>query len=245
MNPLAILLVLCFIHVSCTAPKPTGSTVSEVLYKEAVQLFSEKRYLLATEKLNLIRSKYPYSYYATHAELLNADILYAQKNFEEAAAAYLVFKDFHPKHKRLPYVIYRAADSFYHQLPSTYDRDLTPGFEAIKYYKELMKKYPKSAFIKDVRVKIAECRQMIQNKERYIADFYFKTKSFKAARYRYLSILDNFAQNKEIRDHAIIRIFKSSKALNDKNFCKKYYTKYKRLTSRLKDLEKAYSKCLN
>ena len=241
-----LLLTLPLFYFSCSSPRPKGSTEAEILYQEAKEFISDKRYLLATERLNLIRSKYPYSYYATHAELLGADILYSQKNYTEAAAAYLVFKDFHPKYKRLSYVLYRIADSFYHQLPSTFDRDLTPGFEAIKYYKELIRTYPKSKHVKEAKNRITEASNMIQDKEQYIADFYFKTKVFDSARHRYLSILKDFAQNKRIRDHSIVRTIETSRKLGDKAACKKYYNKYKSLIkrSRLKELKRAYSRCV-
>ena len=232
--------------VSCSTPRPKGTTEAEVLYREAQKLAESKHYMLAIEKINVIRSKYPYSYYSTHAQLLNADILYEQKNYTEAAAAYIVFKDFYPKYKRAPYVLYRIADSFYHQLPSTHDRDLSPGFEAIKHYRELTRAYPRSKYAKEAREKIKHCLNMIQDKEKYIADFYFKVKDYTSARHRYLSILEDFASNSRIRDHAILRAMAASRALNDKKSCDKHYKKYAKQI-RQGDREKlvrAYTRCV-
>ena len=124
----SVLLILAAFVSSCSTPRPQGATEAEVLFKEANRLKEKGRYLLAIERLNTIRSKYPYSYYSTHAELLNADILFEQENYAEAAAAYIVFRDFHPKHKERSYVLYRVAESFYYQLPDTFDRDLSPGY---------------------------------------------------------------------------------------------------------------------
>ena len=132
--------------LSCAIERPKGKTEAEILYKEAQKLMKDGRYLLATEKLNTIRSQYPYSYYATHAELLSADVLFAQKNFVEAAAAYIVFKDFHPKHKKLSFVLWRIGESFFKQMPSSFDRDLASGIESIKYFKRLIDLYPESEY---------------------------------------------------------------------------------------------------
>ena len=242
-----ISLLFLLLMGACSTPRPKGSTEAEVLYREAKKLAGSKHYMLAIEKINMIRSRYPYSYYATHAQLLNADILYDQKNYTESAAAYIVFKDFHPKYKRAPYVLYRIADSFYHQLPSTHDRDLSPGFEAIKYYRELMRVYPKSKYAGVARKNIRRCLDMLQDKERYIADFYFKTEDYGSARYRYLTILENFASNERIRDHAILRAIAASDALDDKKSCGKYYRKYRkriRLDYREK-LKQSYTRCVN
>jgi outer membrane protein assembly factor BamD len=82
-----LLLVLSLLVISCATKRPQGQTEAEVLFKEAKELIGKSRYIQATEKLNAIRSQYPYSFYATHAELLQADILFAQENYAESAAA--------------------------------------------------------------------------------------------------------------------------------------------------------------
>lgn len=184
-------LVLIFLVVltSCATKRPEGATEAEILYKEAKDLFSKSRFIQTTEKLNQIRSQYPYSYYATYAELMQADVLFAQENYPEAASAYILFKDFHPKYNDIGYVIFRISESFYQQLPSTYDRDLSAGVEAIKYYNELLQNYPNTEYVKDAREKIKKIEDMLSKKEIYIADFYFRTKDFKAAKARYEEIL--------------------------------------------------------
>jgi outer membrane protein assembly factor BamD len=192
-----VLFILAFTIISCATKRPTGSTEAEVLFKEAKDLISKSRYIQATEKLNSIRSQYPYSYYATHAELLQADILFAQENYAEAASAYILFRDFHPKYTELGYVIFRISESFYRQLPSTFDRDLTAGVEAIKYYTELIQSYPSTEYVKDAQKRINQIEDMLEKKEIYIADFYFKTKDFEAAKSRYEEILKTLKNNDE------------------------------------------------
>ena len=183
----------------------------------------EGRYILANERLNQLRSQYPYSYYATHAELLQADILFEQESYVEAASAYTLFKDLHPTNKRMDYVTLRIAESYYKQIPSTYDRDLTPAHQAIKYYNELLQRYPGSKLIKDALGRIKECQELIEKKEQYIADFYYKTDVFEAARYRYLGLLKQFPNNKELTNHSIRRILLSSVKMEDFKGCVKYY----------------------
>ncbi|MFT6604810.1 MAG: outer membrane protein assembly factor BamD, partial [Bacteriovoracaceae bacterium] len=129
---IALFLFASLFLASCSSTRPSGKTEAEVLYKEAQMLVDDGRYLMATEKLNSLRSQFPYSYFATHAELLQADILFDQENFVEAAAAYILFKDFHPRHKKISYVVWRIAESFNNQRPASYDRDLSPLYEAIK-----------------------------------------------------------------------------------------------------------------
>ncbi|MBC7540596.1 MAG: outer membrane protein assembly factor BamD [Bacteriovorax sp.] len=193
------LLVLSFslIIISCATKRPTGSTEAEVLFKEAKDLIGKSRYIQATEKLNSIRSQYPYSFYATHAELLQADILFSQENYAEAASAYILFRDFHPKFSELGYVIFRISESFYRQLPSTFDRDLSAGLEAIKYYNELIQNYPNTEYVKEAQSRINQIEEMVERKEIYIADFYFKTKDYEAAKARYEDVLKTLKNKNE------------------------------------------------
>jgi outer membrane protein assembly factor BamD len=244
MRFLSILLFFTLI-ISCSTERPSGKTEAEVLFKEAQELMKDDRYLLATERLNTLRQQYPYSYFATHAELMQADILYAQENFVEAAAAYILFKDFHPRHKKLPYVIWRIAESHYYQLPDTFDRDLSPGYEAIKYYKELKRAFAKYEKANNAQDKINEINKMIEQKEQYIADFYFKTKVYDAARFRYLEILRNF-NNKVLRDYSMIRVIKSAANLEQPKSCRKHYKVFKtRISNKSKsELDEAYKRCM-
>ncbi len=190
-----------------------GSTEAEILFKEAKDLISKSRYIQATEKLNSIRSQYPYSYYATHAELLQADILFSQENYAEAASAYILFRDFHPKYNELGYVIFRISESFYRQLPTTFDRDLSAGVESIKYYNELIQNYPNTEYVKDAQARIDQIEDMLEKKEIYIADFYFKTKDYDAAKTRYESVLKTL-KNKEEKLRILSRIDEAAKHIN-------------------------------
>ena len=236
--------ILAFGLISCAITRPKGKTEAEILFKEANNLIKDNRNILATEKLNTIRSQFPYSIYATQSELLLADVLFKQENFVEAASAYILFKDFHPKFKKIDYVVLRIAESFYEQIP-TFDRDLTPAFEAIKYYKELINFYPASTSIKKAEARIKLCENKIKIKEQYIADFYFKTEVFDSARYRYLGILKSFSSPQELLDHSKLRIIASSYRLNKKEDCRKYYLQFHETVSKdfKEQMEKFYGKC--
>lgn len=213
--------------VSCSSDTPKGKTEAESLFKEAQELMEAERFILATEKLNQIKTQHPYSFYATPAELLQADVLFMQENYVEAAAAYLLFRDFHPKHEKIPYVIFRIAESYYKQIPSTIDRDLEPAVEAIKYYEEVLQKYADSSYSKDAEKRIKKAKRMLREKDQYIADFYFKTKEWSAARYWYLDILENH-QDEQTRNHAMVRIVQSSHRLKEWDACKDYAEKFLR-----------------
>jgi outer membrane protein assembly factor BamD len=223
---LVFILALLIGIISCSSNKPDGKTEAEVLFKEGEELMRDKHYILATEKFNQLRNQYPYSFYATPAELKIADAQFLQESYIESAASYMMFRDFHPKHKKIDYVVYRIAESYFKQIPDTFDRDLESAVEAIKYYTELVEKYPKSKYSKSARTQIEHCEKMLRSKEKYVADFYFKTKLFSAARWRYLDILKNY-KNKDLVHHSALRVIESSYALNKHSDCMRYAGEYK------------------
>lgn len=218
-------LFISLLIVSCSSDKPKGKTEAEILYREAEELMGAERYILATEKLNLIKTQHPYSFFATPAELLQADILYLQENYIESAAAYLLFRDFHPRHEKIPYVVYKIAESYYKQIPDTIDRDLEPAMESLKYYYEVIQKYGDSSYRPEAEAKVAKARGMLREKDLYIADFYFKTKEYSAARYWYLDILENH-QDKKTRNHAMVRTILATSQLKEWQPCLDYVEKF-------------------
>jgi outer membrane protein assembly factor BamD len=189
------LLLVIFLISSCSNNVPEGKTAAEKLFKEAEILVKNERYLIAKEKLNKIKSQYPYSFYSTHAELLLADILFLEENYVESAVAYQLFRDFHPKYENIQYVVYKMGESHFRQLPETFDRDLSPAFDAIKYFEEIKRKYP-TYKSDEIQKKIQTCKDKLLNKEKYIADFYFKTEKFRSAAFRYALIVKNYQGNK-------------------------------------------------
>jgi outer membrane protein assembly factor BamD len=238
-------LILFLLILSCSSDTPKGKSEAEILYKEAQELIQAERYILATEKLNQIKTQHPYSFYATPAELLQADVLFSQENYIEAAAAYLLFRDFHPKHEKIPYVVYRIAESYYKQIPDTIDRDLEPATESIKYYQEVQQKYSDSSYSKDAEARIVQANNMLREKDLYVADFYFKTHEYQAARYWYLDILENH-QDEKTRVHSMTRTILASSKLKDWNGCVDYIEKYDPLVDKAsqKEINLVKDKCM-
>lgn len=220
-----VIFILSFTLFSCSSERPKGQTEAEVLFKESKMMFDDGKYIQATEKLNNLKSQYPYSYYAKDAELLLADILFVQENYVESASAYLLFREMHPKSNNAEYVIWRIAESYFNQLPPTFDRDLSMANEAIKYYQELVDRFPSGKHTVDAKEKIKNSLNMIQDKEKYIADFYFKTDVFDAARYHYLLIIDQF-KDESLLSHSMKRILQSSYELGEFKECQNFYKKF-------------------
>lgn len=177
--------------VSCSSDEKKSDT-AEGAFALAQEYEKDDRYEEAIRRFNEVKNKFPYSKYATMAELAVADTYYKQESYPEAQVAYQNFKELHPKHPQIDYVTYKLAMSYYDQLPGTIDRDLTLATSAIMYFDEVANQYPNSTHVADSRDKKTECQKKLGSKEEYIADFYFKKELYESALARYEGLYRNY-----------------------------------------------------
>jgi outer membrane protein assembly factor BamD len=168
------------------ADSPEGS------YALAQQFDKDERYDEAIKHYQDLKNKFPYSRYATMSELAIADDYFKQESYPEAQVAYQAFKDMHPKHPQVDYVTYKLAMSFFNQLPSTVDRDLSLAKSAILYFDEVLTQYPNSQYASECRDKKIATLKMLAGKEQYIADFYYKRSKYDSALLRYDDLLNKY-----------------------------------------------------
>jgi outer membrane protein assembly factor BamD len=158
----------------------------------AEEFDKSERYEEAIRRYSEIKNKFPYSNYATQAELAIADCLFKQESYPEAQVAYQSFKELHPTAPESDYVQFRIGLSYFNQLPSTIDRDLALADEAIVNLNIVLKKYPKSQYVAEAKEKRSAAIKMLAEKEDYIGDFYFKRKIYDSALVRYEGLYTNY-----------------------------------------------------
>ncbi len=197
---LAFLMTLAALHMAGCSSAPFSDNEPERLYKEAVEDMEDDHFQVALEKLKTLRNKFPYSSYATEAQLKIADVYFMQESWAEASLAYEAFRDLHPKHEKVPYAMFRASESYFNDLPGTVARDLTAGQKALDSYNEFLRRFPTAAEAPEARKRVAECRRLLAEKELYIADFYNKRDVTVSARPRYQKILDLYPETKSAEE---------------------------------------------
>ncbi len=151
------------------------------MYEESIRRYTD------------VKNRFPYSSYATKAELAIADVYYKQESFLESQLAYQNFRELHPTATNIDYVVFKIGMSFYSQLPNTIDRDLSSAHSAISTFEELLRKYPQSAHAVEAKENQNKAYQMLAEKEKYIADFYFKRGNFESALTRYENLLKKYS----------------------------------------------------
>jgi outer membrane protein assembly factor BamD len=193
----SLFAVLCLfisglILASCSSGPESKENDPEHQFKIASDYDKDERYEEAIRRYQEIKNKFPYSKYALLSELAVADAYFKQESYPEAQVAYSNFKEMHPKHARIDYVIYQIGLSYYNQLPTTADRDLSLANQALSNFDDLLNHYPNSENNKDAQEKKLKTQKLLAEKEIYIADFYFKKSQWLSAMTRYEAELKKY-----------------------------------------------------
>ncbi len=162
---------------------------AQSLIKEAANYYSKGRYILAGEVYQKIKDRYPFSPFATLAELRIADCKFHQDLFEEAIPLYEEFEKLHPTNESVAYVIFQEGSSYYN-LMSSPDRDQSNTRKMIETYQRLLKRFPDSPYTYEARKRILEGRDNLAKHEIVVAKWYLRVKQYPQAKMRLQTVLD-------------------------------------------------------
>lgn len=177
--------MLSFYLISCSTTEDIDVNSAEKAFKEAKEYEADERYEEALRRYDEIKNKFPYSTYSKESDLRIADIYFKKEEYASAALAYSNFKYLYPNHPQIPYVSLQLGLSYFNQLPSSIDRDLSKGVNAIQEFNLVIDKYPGTEFAKTAEEKKKATQDMLAEKELYIANFYFKKEKYLSALRRY------------------------------------------------------------
>lgn len=144
----------------------------DVDYPRAIELFQE------------VIDNYPYSEYATLAELKIADVHFDQHRYEEAASYYHDFVELHPNHPQVPYAIFRNGLCSFERMRAP-DRDQAPTHEAVAQFQVLLQRYPDSEYAAEAGARLAEAENLLARHDVRVGNFYFGRGDYHAAASRY------------------------------------------------------------
>jgi outer membrane protein assembly factor BamD len=123
------------------------------------------------ETFQKIRDRYPFSPYATVAELRLADCKYYRGFYEEAIPLYQNFEQLHPTNEAIPYVIFQEGACYYN-LMDTPDRDQSNTIKMIDTYKRLIERFPDTPFTYEAKKRIREGNDLLAEHEYVVAEWY-------------------------------------------------------------------------
>jgi len=186
-----------------TAPTIEEVPSAEGYYQRGLELLEGERVFLFFRDVNYPRAielfqevidNYPYSEYATLAELKTADIYFKQVRYEEAASYYQDFVELHPSHPEVPYAIYRHGLCSFEQMRGM-DQDQTPTQQAIAQFRVLLDRYPNSEYAEAARERLAAAVDHLAGHDIEVGNFYYQRGDYHAAVRRYRQALESYPEH--------------------------------------------------
>lgn len=177
------------------ATKSINESSPKEMYDDANQDISNDRFLLALDKLRIVKSKFSYSNYGALAQLRMGDVYFLQESYPEAAAAYETFVELYPKNEKAAYALFRAGEAYYNDIPSTVQRDMRSAESAISSFTLYIKKYPTGESIEKAKEFKKKAYNKLAGKEMEVAEFYIRRKKPDAARIRLQKLLDQYGES--------------------------------------------------
>ncbi|MCZ6822414.1 MAG: outer membrane protein assembly factor BamD [Deltaproteobacteria bacterium] len=199
-----------------SAPPDEEIPSAESYYRRGLELLEGQRVFLFFHDVNYPRAiehfqevidNYPYSDYATLAELKLADVHFQQGHYEEAASYYQDFVELHPTHPQVPYSIFRHGMCSFEEIGDV-GRDQTPTLDALAQFRVLLDRYPNSEHADDARVRLGQAIDQLARHDIEVGDFYYRRGDYYAASRRYRQALEMYPDHSE-RVTTLVRLGRS------------------------------------
>jgi outer membrane protein assembly factor BamD len=171
----------------------TGGTLppADVLYQQGVAHVQKQEYGQAVTSFDQVEENYPYSSWATHAQLLAGYAQYKQQNYDDALGALNRFIALHPENQDIAYAYYLKALCYYEQIDDV-QRDQTTTFEAIQTLSDVTTRFPDSAYARDARIKLRLAQNRLAGHDMVIGRFYEKQHLYAAAIGRFQDVVTSY-----------------------------------------------------
>ena len=161
------------------------------LIQEGMEAFDKGNFSDAIKDFEQLKDWYPFSKYATVAELKIADAHYHLDHYAEAVTAYEEFEQLHPRNEAIPYVIYQIGRCYYDQI-DTIDRDQTSARKALETFRRLIRQFPEDPYAIKAHTHITICLQSLAGHEFYVGRFYLRSKHYRAALERFKAVISDY-----------------------------------------------------
>jgi outer membrane protein assembly factor BamD len=161
------------------------------LYAHGVDQVQKEHYDDSVKTFDAVEQNYPYSVWATHAQLMHGYAQYKQQNYDEAIDALSRFIDLHPENQDAAYAYYLKALCYYEQIDDV-QRDQTATYEAIQTLQDVIDRFPDSAYARDARIKLRLANNRLAGHDMTIGRFYEKQHLYAAAIGRYQDVISAY-----------------------------------------------------
>lgn len=172
-----------------TEDQPTKPV--EVLYNEAADALDAEEYRRAARLFEDVERQYPYSKWATKAQLMAAFAAFQDDRYDEAVFAIDRFTELHPGNEDIDYAYYLKALAYYEQI-SDVARDQAMTERALKAFETLITRFPNSEYTRDSKLKRDLTLDHLAGKEMEIGRYYLNRNQINAAINRFRTVVTKY-----------------------------------------------------
>jgi outer membrane protein assembly factor BamD len=194
-KPFLLTCALIFLAACASDTKDGPDTIKErpveEIYNEAAALLDDKQYKTAQKSFEDVERLYPYSSWATQAQMMAAYAAYQDVRYDEAVMALDRFIDLHPSHERVDYVLYLKALCFYEQI-SDVKRDQGMTAKALESFTALINRYPDSTYAREAKIKRDLTFDHLAGKEMDVGRYYLTRGEINAAINRFSAVIRDY-----------------------------------------------------
>jgi outer membrane protein assembly factor BamD len=167
----------------------------EIQFTQAMLMFENEQYKMATDKFKNIERIYPLSNEAIQSQIMQGFINYILLDYDTAIFQFSRIINKYPSLKNIDYVYYMKALCFYEQISH---EGLDGKFNdlALENLDQVIQRFPDSKYAKDSIQKKILVRSNIAAKHMSIARFYQKERKYTAALNRYKVVINSFQETK-------------------------------------------------
>jgi outer membrane protein assembly factor BamD len=185
------------------------------VYNAAREFLAAGNPLRALELYREVQTRFPFTDYATQAELESITAQYQAYQFDAAISTADRFVKQHPRHPNIDYVYYLRGLINYERVGGDSfvggdqtQRDPTHLRQAFTTFNLLVQNFPDSPYNKDAQLRMIEIKHRLAANELSIAEYYLRRRAWVAASRRAESIIelyqgsDSVPRALEIMEHS-------------------------------------------
>jgi outer membrane protein assembly factor BamD len=210
------LLFSVFVSACGLLPEQTDETAkwsAPKLYAEARDELASGGYDKAIRYFEKLESRYPFGTYAQQAQMEIAYAYYRQQDQPQALAAVERFIKLHPNHPNVDYMYYlRGLINFNDRLgtfnfivpqdPS--ERDPKAAKEAFESFKQLVERFPNSAYAKDSLARMNYLINALAQHDVHVARYYYRRGAYLASVNRAQGVVNDYTDAPAIEEALFI-----------------------------------------
>ena len=180
-------------------PPDTANMSAEDLYNDGVTKLRAHHYDAAVASFDTVQNNFPYSPWATNAQLMEGYANYENDAYSDAITQLEHFIQLHPTSPDTPYAYYLRALCFYQQIADI-QRDQRGTVQAMAALGEVVNRYPDTPYARDAALKIDLCRDHLAGKEMLIGRWYERQHLYEAAINRYQRVVQDYQTTNHVAE---------------------------------------------